>query len=246
MRNIETWKETKYSFKNGQIAASSDPKELSIGSRVIGNLVARSYQDALPRHATGHLLDLGCGKVPLFAAYRDFVTEVTCVDWGNSLHNSDHLDKECDLTASLTFDAGTFDTIILSDVLEHVPTPELLCREMARVLVPGGKLIMNVPFFYWLHECPHDYYRYTEFALRRLMEVSGLKIVSLSPVGGAVEIIFDIAAKNALRFPGVGRGVAATIQYLSLWFLCTKIGRRVSKKTASEFPLFYFVVAEKH
>ena len=97
------------------------------------------------------------------------MTDNICVVLENTLHKSEYLDFECDMKKVLPFMDGELDTIILSDVLEQIPQPEHLWKEMSRILSIGGKIIMNVPFYYWLHEGPHDYYRYTEFALRRFV-----------------------------------------------------------------------------
>ena len=104
---------------------------------------------------------------------------------------------------------------------------------------------MNVPFYYWLHEQPHDYYRYTEFALRRFAENSGLRLIQLKPIGGAPEIMADIFAKNILRLPKLGRSLALIAQWVTLRFIRTKLGKKVSEATSSNFPLGYFLVAEK-
>ena len=162
MKNIETWVPSKFVFKRHRLRASGNPKQINPGSRLIGDLVASCYHEYVKSHCRGRLLDLGCGKVPFYALYREYVSETVCVDWSNSLHESDHLDAECDLTQDLPFADASFDSILLSDVLEHIPTPERLWREMARLLKPGGKVLLNVPFFYWLHEEPYDYYRYTK------------------------------------------------------------------------------------
>ncbi|HRF81361.1 MAG TPA: methyltransferase domain-containing protein, partial [Flavobacteriales bacterium] len=77
----------------------------------------------------------------------------------------------------------SFDTIILSDVLEHIRKPEALVKEMYRILAPGGQVIMNVPFYYGLHEQPFDYYRYTQFALRAITEDAGFAVVELEAIG---------------------------------------------------------------
>lgn len=167
MRNKESWKPSKFIYKKGRLTATKDPAELAIHSRLIADITAKNYEHLLSKYAHGKLLDLGCGKVPLYAAYRDHVEENICVDWENSLHQNEFLDFNCDLTQNLKFNDGEFDTIILSDVLEHIPEPQRLWDEMARILAPDGVIIMNVPFFYFLHELPHDYYRYTEYALRR-------------------------------------------------------------------------------
>lgn len=245
MRNAETWKETKYVLRNGQLLSSDDPAEVSVGSRLIANLVAARYFAALKSHASGRLLDLGCGKAPLYGVYKTLASEVTCVDWGNSLHQTTYLDKEADLTKPIDLPDQAFDTIILSDVLEHIPVPLDLCREIARLLAPGGKLIMNVPFFYPLHETPYDFYRYTEFALRRFMELSHMKVIQLEPIGGAVEIISDIMSKNMMKLPVLGVSTPRLTQAAAWWFARTSLGAKVLKKTSTQFPLGYFMVAER-
>lgn len=224
---------------------SRDPKEVGVGSRLIADVIAGYYDAHLKLHAKGRLLDLGCGKVPLHDAYREFITDSVCVDWANTVHKNDHLDFEADLTKELQFADGQFDTIVLSDVLEHIPEPEFLCREMARVLTPQGKLLMNVPFYYWLHEQPHDFYRYTEYALRRFMDRSGMEVVKLEVIGGAPEILTDLFAKNVARVPVAGNTVAMLGQWATSAFLRTPLGRKTSGATGRRFPLGYFLVAMK-
>jgi SAM-dependent methyltransferase len=245
MQNREEWKPSKFVYKNGRLIGSRDPTELSVSSRLIADIIADFYDRALKQHARGRLLDLGCGKVPFYAVYRELVTESICVDWTNTLHENRYIDREVDLTGNLPFDDNEFDTIILSDVLEHIPSPEFLWKEMARVLSRHGKIIMNVPFFYCLHEEPHDYYRYTEHALLRFVEISGMRLIQLTPVGGAPEIIADLIAKNIVRLPILGRGSALVTQWCAWRFTRTGIGRKVSDETSRAFPFGYFMIAEK-
>jgi SAM-dependent methyltransferase len=147
MQNQEEWKPSRFVYKGGKLSASRDGAEVSLSSRLIVDIVAGFYDRNLKQHARGRLLDLGCGKVPLYATYRELVTDAICVDWGNTEHKNRHLDRELDLTNNLPFRDDEFDTIILSDVLEHIPVPEHLWKEMARILSKNGKIIMNVPFF---------------------------------------------------------------------------------------------------
>ena len=245
MKNRDKWQPSKYVYRDGELTASRDPKEVGVGSRLIADLTACAYHKSLRQHAKGKLLDLGCGKVPLYVAYKDCVTDNICVDWENTLHRNEYLDFECDLTKSLPFSDAEFDTIILSDVLEHIPQPEILWREMFRVLATKGKVILNVPFYYWLHEVPHDYYRYTQFALRRFAENAGLRVIQLEPIGGAPEIMTDIFAKNILRSPKIGPLLAMFSQWLTARFIRTRFGKRLSESTSASFPFAYFLVAEK-
>lgn len=245
MKNRDIWTPTKYIYKNQKLRASRDTKEVGIGSRLIADIIAQVYHENLRHHARGRLLDLGCGKVPLFCAYRDYISDNICVDWENTLHKNLYLDFECDLTKPLPFQDQEFDTIILSDVLEHIPQPDDLWKEMSRILSVDGKIIMNVPFYYWLHEQPHDYYRYTEFALQRFVDNSGLKIIQLRPVGGAPEIMADIFAKNILRIPKIGRLLSIFVQWITFSLIKTTIGKKISKATMDSFPIGYFLIAQK-
>jgi len=224
---------------------SRDINEVALSSRLVTDLTARWYQAHIAQYVRGRLLDLGCGKIPLFEAYRNFVSTNVCVDWGNSLHRNSHLDFECDLTQTLPFADGEFDTIILSDVLEHIPEPQLLWREMARVLSNRGRILLNVPFLYWLHEEPHDYYRYTAHALERFAKLAELRIAHLSAIGGAPEVLADILAKNLVHVPLFGRPLAAITQSMARLFIDTGPGRKLSERTSRRFPLAYALVAEK-
>ena len=245
MKNKDKWVSSKFIYKRGKLIGSRNPKELGIGSRLIGDIVASFYDTYIPKYVKGKLIDLGCGKVPLFEAYRDYITENICVDWKNTLHKNKYLDYECDLTQKLPFNNSEFDTIILSDVLEHMSQPEKLWEEISRILVPHGKVIMNTPFFYWLHDRPDDYYRYTEYALRRFADSVGLEILFLKPLGGAPEILADILAKNFQEIPLIGKSIAVVLQYITYIFIRTAVGKKISEATSVAFPFGYFLVAEK-
>lgn len=126
MRNVDEWRPSKFLLRGGRLTASSDTAELAIGSRLVAECVARKYNHYIPKYCRGRLLDLGCGKVPLFEAYKPFVQEIVCSDWPASPHGGTFVDVECDLSQPLPFENDRFDTVILSDVLEHIPEPTLL------------------------------------------------------------------------------------------------------------------------
>lgn len=245
MRNADQWVPSKFVYRKGRLRGSRDPKELTIASRVIADLVAGFYNDALPKYAKGRLVDLGCGKVPLYATYKDHITENICVDWANSMHPNPYLDQEQDLNVPLALPDATFDTIILSDVLEHIRKPEELLNEMFRVLRPEGHVLMNVPFYYGLHEQPFDYFRYTRFALQSMTEDAGYTVVSLESIGGVPEIISDLISKSVKPLGPVGRFSAGVIQDVTGWFIRTWLGRKLSARTSGAYPYGYVLVLRK-
>jgi len=243
MRNRSEWKPSKYAFKAGRLRATADRSELAPGSRLIAERVARAYDGALKRHARGRLLDMGCGKAPLYEAYAPHVSEVQCIDWSQGPHGTTYLDHACDLTQPLPYPDDSFETIILSDVLEHLAEPMNCWREMGRLLVPGGKVLLNVPFYYPLHETPHDYYRYTEHALRRFAELAGFTVVELEPIGGPIEIIADVSGKvlASTRM----KPLAIALQSMAAFVSERRPFARFSRQASRSFPLGYFMVTEK-
>lgn len=245
MRNREKWRPTKYIKRNGTLRGVRNSAELSIGSILIADIIARYFDKNIRKYAKGRLIDLGCGKVPLFEAYKDFITENICVDWQNSSHDSDFIDFECDLNSRLPFEDAEFDTVILSDVLEHIREPKIIWKEMSRIMKRNGHALISVPFFYWIHEAPFDYFRYTKYALYYFIESNGFEIVEFDITGGMLEIITDIIAKHLQVMPVIGRTFAKFIQYFVLMFRRTKIGGFFSKRSMNVFPFGYFFVIRK-
>jgi len=93
----------------------------------------------------------------------------------------------------IPFGDGEFDLVISTQVLEHVPDPLLLLKEMARVCKSGGKLVISLPFVYQEHEEPYDFFRFTQFAVAELLEKSGFRIVESKRDSSAVDAIVTVA-----------------------------------------------------
>jgi SAM-dependent methyltransferase len=241
LKNSESWHPTKFEIRKSRLRASRNRAYLGVGSRLVADRVAELYDASIEQHATGRLLDLGCGQVPLFGAYQAFISSSTCVDWIRGVHT----DIECDLSQPLPLSDSEYDTILVSDVLEHVPDPGLLWREIARVIAPGGKVIVNVPFMYWIHEDPHDYYRYTSFALERFVQLNSFRLLELRTTGGVVEVLADITGKLLVKLPIVGMRLTAGVQATTFAFGRTGVGRTVAEVSGRHFPLGYFLVAQR-
>ncbi len=105
----------------------------------------------------------------------------------------------------LPFASGSFDSVVLLDVLEHLSAPSDAMAEAHRVLKPGGVLVMQVPFLYPLHDQPHDFQRWTEHGLRALFGTHHFSIDSMTRHGHPLETaaaLFAIALANSLLDAG--------------------------------------------
>lgn len=136
---------------------------------------------------SGELLDIGCGKMP----YKNYVLENSKIKsyTGLDIENALQYDKEVapDFTwdgKTMPFENDSFNCAFGTEVLEHCPKPEVVLKEVFRVLKPNGVFFFTVPFLWNLHEVPHDEYRYTPFSLERHLENSGFKKIELKATGG--------------------------------------------------------------
>jgi SAM-dependent methyltransferase len=127
----------------------------------------------------GRLMDLGCGNQPFLRWYEPLVKEVVPVDAAPIPGV-----VVVDLTEPLPFSDASFDTILCTQVLEHVQNAEQAMAEIARLLRPGGHALITVPFLYPTHEMPYDFWRYTHLGLRSLVERHGLHADGLEAQGG--------------------------------------------------------------
>jgi hypothetical protein len=239
VRNREHWRPTKYSVSpGGTVSAPAARGEVAAGSVLIATLVARWYERQLPRYARGTLLDLGCGKVPFYQMYEPFVEDVICTDWPGTLHGTAFIDFANDLNLGIPLSDETVDTVILSDVLEHLYRPARALDEICRVLRPGGSALINAPFLYMIHEAPHDFYRYTPFALTRMASDAHLDVVCTETIGCGAFVLADVVGKMLCRLPMLGCPAASSLQRLVLAILPDTPG-------TTTYPLFVATVLRK-
>ena len=240
MKNESAWTESKYA-RNRKGEWKANNAVVPVTSRLITNRTAQAYGRLIVQHARGRLADIGCGEAPLYGMYRPFVDDVFCVDWEDSLHKALHVDAYVDLNAAFDIGEGAFDTIVATDVIEHLCEPGYFFSACARALKPGGKMLLGVPFMYWIHEAPHDYHRYTRYCLEYMVHKAGLKCISLEAYGGTPEVLSDILTKGA----GAFRPMATVSYHLLNWLLAFGPVKRISARSCAVMPLGYTLVAEK-
>lgn len=154
----------------------------------------RDIQGALRQFALGRLLDLGCGNKPYESLYGPLTSERVGCDVVQSDRNK--VDVVCPATA-LAFPNESFDSVLSTQVMEHVVDHRQMLREAYRVLRPGGVCILTVPFAWELHEEPYDFFRFTRHGLRQLFTDAGFQVEYIKPNGGKWAAVYQLRT-NAL------------------------------------------------
>ena len=85
---------------------------------------------------------------------------------------------------ALPFSPHSFDAVLCIEVLEHTTDPYTSIEEIARVLNESGSVMITAPLNAPLHEEPNDYFRFTKYGLRFLIERAGLEANRVMPLGG--------------------------------------------------------------
>lgn len=148
------------------------------------------------KFARGRVLDVGCGRKP----YQTFFphTDYIGIDWSHNLHASR---PEAYADAQyIPFAAATFDTVICTEVIEHLPDPALALQNIARVLRPGGHLILSAPFVQTLHEVPFDFFRFTPIGLHHLVKEAGFEVVNTWARGGILSVLVSLGGRYLMGF----------------------------------------------
>lgn len=127
----------------------------------------------------GKCLDIGSGNSPYKSSILKYVDTYICVDHEETHKHMFQTSKEQFINAdikALPFEDNSIDSIILTQVLEHIDAPFEALDEVKRVLANRGTLILSVPFIYQAHATPYDYFRFSEYALRHIAKQYNFEI----------------------------------------------------------------------
>ncbi len=138
-----------------------------------------------PQYFKGKLLDVGCGRMPYRAIIENacMLESYTGVDIENERYQEAIKPDIFWDGKTLPLEDQTMDTAMLVEVLEHVPDPVAVLREVHRTLTKDAHLLITVPFLWPLHDVPYDEYRYTPFGLKRIIEEAGFEVVEIESFG---------------------------------------------------------------
>lgn len=183
------------------------------GLLLSGKSIARSlFNLAIERYEmTGKVLDLGSKNgTPSYYGHIKRVgdCEITFTDLvpGPGV-------VQVDVEKPFPFDDASFDTVVSFHLMEHVYDFWKMPSEIFRVLKPGGKVIVSVPFMHEYHADPGDYWRMSGDAVSRLFESAGLSVRSIEAVGEGVAT-FSATKLVGMVLPRIIKPYGMALSYL--------------------------------
>lgn len=145
------------------------------------------------QQVSGRVLDIGCAD-QYMKKYIEATHEYIGMDYyQTAVHWYETRPQVYGDAQQLPFSDNSMDTVLLLDVLEHLPHPEACLQEIARILKPTGKLILKVPFLYPLHDVPLDFQRWTQYGLQQLAQRYGFTIHQETATGQPLETVALLA-----------------------------------------------------
>lgn len=162
-----------------------------------------NYQgfSSLDDQIKGRVLDIGCGRGEVRKYLDPSIDYIgldyyfTSVNWYMSAP-----DLYAD-AMNIPLKNCSIDTVLLLDVLEHLPDTDKCLMEIARVLKDNGKFLVQVPLIYPIHDAPLDFYRWTEHGLKTVLDKNGFRIVSIFRQGNPFDtsiLLFNLALGRIL------------------------------------------------
>lgn len=167
----------------------------------------------------GVVYDLGCGTRPYEQAILTCATNYYGVDWSNTQH-AQRADIISDLNRPLNIKDGVADTVVSFQVLEHLSEPQNMINEAFRILKSEGNIVLTVPFQWWIHEAPYDYFRYTQFGLKYMFEKAGFVDIVVESQSGFFSMLILKMNYFSCRFVRGPKSLCLLIKLflVPLWF----------------------------
>ena len=214
--------------------------------------IRRSILKGIIRYSTqigGKILDFGCGSKPYRSLFPS--EEYYGLDYENPGH--DHSNESIDVFydgKTIPFDNCFFDSILSTEVIEHVFELDNTLHEFNRVLRKNGVLLITCPFVWPEHEKPYDFARYTYFALKYKLELSGFEILAFEKGGNFIEVIAQLRVLDFVQWAEPKLRSFGRLGYLVLntgIFFKNSLGKLKSKlfKSNTDLYLSNIILARK-
>ncbi|MDE2041031.1 MAG: methyltransferase domain-containing protein [Patescibacteria group bacterium] len=194
------------------------------------------YKEIAKLELSGKAIDLG-GSTK--SGYHELIR-------GNCVIDTANIDRSTG--ASLSFDLehlfpignDTYDAALAVNVLEHIYDYRHVLEETFRIVKPGGRIAIGVPFIIQYHPSPQDYWRYSQEALRKVLFQAGWTNIEITPLGRGP------CTASVQLMSGV-MNIAPLRAFLTAWArVADAFLQMLAKRSLREmYPLGYFVIATK-
>jgi SAM-dependent methyltransferase len=160
---------------------------------VLKNCILSNLRDLLGKGSPASnksVLDIGCGKQPFRPVFEGYGYRYYGLDV--QTHENTAVDFIAPIDGELPAELlsqGGYDFILCTEVLEHVSNWNVAFSNMARLLKPGGRLLLSCPHFYQLHEEPYDFWRPTNHAIEIFARNYGFQVLRVEKAGGAWDVL---------------------------------------------------------
>ncbi len=140
-------------------------------------------EQVLPKiKPTDRVLDAGSGNIDEQRLRNELLATGAKLDTLDFLPGAG-IDIVADIT-NTGLAPNSYDVILCMQVLEHVQDPGAVCRELARLVKPGGWIALTAPQSAWLHNLPWHYFHFTREGFALLCKAADLEMQLISPQGG--------------------------------------------------------------
>ena len=168
----------------------------------------------------GIVYDLGCGTRPYEKEILAVAERYIGVDWANTLHGQ-HADIVANLNQPLPIESDVADTVISLQVMEHLCEPQVMLGEAFRILKGGGTIYITVPFQWWIHEVPYDFFRYTRYGLQYMLNKAGFVDVLVEESSGfwtmwSLKLNYQLERTQSPKVPQIIRWILLPL-LLPIW-----------------------------
>jgi SAM-dependent methyltransferase len=152
-------------------------------------LLERAIKKEVPALRTGKVLEIGAGRSKSYAQYLN--EDVRYISLNICFGERPVIVGDA---CALPLQDRSMDSIMMFEVMEHIPSPDLLMRECFRILKEGGVMIGSTRFMYPQHGAPGDYYRFTDSSLLRLL--GAFSECRAEKLGNKWHVVADILFEN--------------------------------------------------
>ena len=187
----------------------------------------------------GRILDIG-GSSKL--GYLELLKGKHTIDI-NNIDESYGCTVQFDLEKKWPVQNDAYEGVLAINIMEHIFDYHNVLLESFRVLKQKGKIVIAVPFLVPIHPCPHDYWRFTEETLLKILEGAGFSDIAVRPVGTGVW-----GAVANLKYNAFGRIPILWILVEKIAYFCDAVLQFFGKGKnfgSKNYPLGYIVIADK-